>query len=73
MDIEAFIQFADENNLWFEHKFIASLDTLKLTFTNPETHHAYTYYVSRYEMANVDKHNAVISHIKHLVTQNILR
>lgn len=73
MDIESFIQFADEHDLWFEHKRIESLDSLKLMFTNPRTRRAYTYYVSPYELKNVDKHNAVINHIKILVTQNLLQ
>lgn len=73
MDIESFIQFADENELWFEHNYISSLDALKLMFTNPRTRHGYTYYVSQYELRNVDKHDMTINHVKHLVTKNLLQ
>lgn len=72
MDIESFVQFADENNLYFKHSFMDGLKSLKLVFTNAETRHSYTYYVGRSELSDTSNHNIIINKIKKLVTENLL-
>lgn len=73
MNIEALKQFAYENDLEFEYSVNKRLnDTFIFSFYNRKNRNAYTYYVGKWELSDVDNHEIIINNIINTVIKELL-
>lgn len=73
MNTETLKQFAYENDLEFEQSVNERLnETFIFSFYNRKTHNAYTYYVGKWELSDVDNHEIIINNIINTVIKELL-